>query len=407
MNILFIHQNSPGQFVHLAKKLSSIGYQVRFLSLVPYLSSENETFVYSIARQSTDNIHPWMIDLESQLIRAEGVLNHARNLNVTGYKPDVIYFHPGWGEAIFINQIWPDCKKIAYCEYYYNANNFDVGYDSEYGTKELNIEAKIQIKNLANELQLPLADIGISPTYWQKSSYPKRYQEKIHVVHDGIDTAICKPNDNVFLEILRPDGVAVRFEKGDPILTFVNRNLEPYRGYHSFMRALPKIMRAIPNLQVLVIGGDGRGYGGIPAQGDSWKNVFLKEVYDQIDMQRLHYLGMVDYANYLKVLQLSTVHVYLTYPFILSWSLLEAMSVGACIVGSDTGPVQELIQNQQNGVLVNFFDHQELGQAVIDLFEDPEKRAQLGRRARETICQSFDLNSVSLPKQIAIIEGLF
>jgi glycosyltransferase involved in cell wall biosynthesis len=407
MNFLFIHQNSPGQFVHLAKKLSSLGHQVRFLSLVPYPSSQNETFVYSITRQSTENIHPWMIDFESQLIRAEGVLNYTRNLRNAGYSPDVIYFHPGWGEAFFLNLIWPDCKKIAYCEYYYNVNNFDVGYDPEFGTKEVNIEAKIQIKNLANEMQFPIADIGICPTYWQKSSYPKHFQEKIHVVHDGIDTAICKPKEDVFLEILRPDGIAVRFDHGDPILTFVNRNLEPYRGYPSFMRALPFILQAIPNLQVLIIGGDGRGYGGIPEQGGSWKNLLLKEVYEKIDLRRLHFLGMVDYESYLKVLQLSTVHIYLTYPFVLSWSLLEAMSVGTCIVGSDTGPVREIIKNEQNGVLVDFFDHQGLAQSVIDLFKNPLKRAQLGQLARKTICHSYDLNTVCLPKQIALIESLF
>lgn len=406
MNILFIHQNAPGQFVHLAKKLSSLGHRVNFLSLVPYPSSENEAFVYSIARQSTSNIHPWMIDLESQLIRAEGVLNYARNLKAAGYVPDLIYFHPGWGEAIFVNQVWPDCKKIAYCEYYYNAYNFDVGFDPEFCDKEPNLEAKIQIKNLVNELQLPIADIGISPTYWQKSSYPQHYREKIHVVHDGIDTSICKPNLDAFLEITRPDGVSMRLDKGDLILTFVNRNLEPYRGYHRFMRALPAIMQAIPNLQVMIIGGDGRGYGTIPAQKESWKNIFLKEIFEGIDVRRLHYLGGIDYASYLKVLQISSVHVYLTYPFILSWSLLEAMSIGACVVGSDTGPVREVIKNHQNGVLVDFFDHQELANVVIDLLRNPEKRAQLGEKARQTICQSYDLHTVCLPKQVTLLESL-
>lgn len=406
MNILFIHQNPPGQFIYLANKLSSDGHKVSFLGISKFNHLSIDSHIYFPQKESTPNIHSWLIDFESQVIRGESVLNYARNLKNAGYSPDLIYFHPGWGEALFINEIWPKAKKIAYCEYYYNAIGFDIGFDSEFYPLQPNVEAKLKIKNLANELQLPLADLLISPTQFQKSSFPKEIQKKIDVIHDGIDTTLCKPNENASISISRPDGLQVTYRKGDPVLTFVNRNLEPYRGYHILMRALPVMMAELTNLTVLIIGDSQRGYGAPPQDG-TWKDYFLKEVCEQIDPNRIFFLGRVPYQDYIKVLQLSMVHIYFTYPFVLGWSLLEAMSVGACIVGSKIAPVEELIKNHHNGILVNFFDHDELAKTVISLIKNPTMRTELGSNARQTICNSYDLNSICLPKQISLINSLF
>jgi glycosyltransferase involved in cell wall biosynthesis len=413
MNILFIHQNFPAQFKFIAPALAERGHTVYALSAQPKGSSlwkGVNVVYYSPDRGSTPNIHPWVIDFETKIIRSEACLRAAIELKGNGLTPDLIIAHHGWGESLFIKEVWPDTRLGIYCEFFYSASGSDIGFDPEFSVQdEVSDRCRLQLKNLNNLLHFEIADAGISPTAWQASTFPEPFRSKITVVHDGIDTDIVAPNEDV--ELLLSGNI--KLTKKDEVITFVSRNLEPYRGYHVFMRALPALLESRPNARVLIVGDDGVAYGARPMvekHGEkSWKEVFISEVRPAIsdaDWARVHFLGHIDYKYFIPLLQLSTVHVYLTYPFVLSWSLLEAMSAGCAIVASDTQPLQEAIEPNVTGLLTDFFDHDGLAKTVSDLLNDPEMRAKLGRNARKFAIENYDLQTVCLPKQLSWIEGL-
>ena len=221
------------------------------------------------------------------------------------------------------------------------------------------------------------------------------------MIHEGIDVDIVKPTPDAVLQL----SSGRTFRRSDEVVTFVARNLEPVRGYHTFMRALPRIMAERPRAEILVIGGDGVSYGGSPPPATTWKSVFFDEVADQIDRRRIHFTGRLPYADYLSALQISSAHIYLTYPFVLSWSLLEAMSAGCVVIGSDTAPVREVLNNE-NGILVPFFDTQQLAGRVIEALTYPRRFHAIRAEARRTILNQFDLARVCLPKMMAFIQNV-
>ena len=409
MKILFIHQNFPGQFKHLAPALAAIpGSEVRALTMRDLGVSDwqgVQVTRYGTDKKNTVGIHPWILDWETKIIRGEACYLAAVQLKEAGFEPDVIISNPGWGESLFIKQVWPNAKLGIYGEFYYHAQGADVGFDPEFADADLSTEPKIRLKNLNNQMHFEIADAGISPTQWQASTFPEPFRSKITVVHDGIDTEAIKPNPNVQITLNQQ----LILTKNDEVITFVNRNLEPYRGCHTFFRALPKILKERPNAQILIVGGNGVSYGQAPKGGGSWRDIFVSEVRTKIsdaDWKRVHFLGSLPYDQFIGVLQLSTVHIYLTYPFVLSWSLMEAMSAGCAIVASNTQPLHELIQHDQNGRLVDFFRSEDLANEVIALLNDPDARKRLGLAARKTILEKYDLKNVCLPQQIEWVKQL-
>jgi len=324
--------------------------------------------------------------------------------------PDVIVAHPGWGESLFLHQVWPQARLGIYCEFFYQAQGADVGFDPEFSQADADNACRLQMKNANYELHFPRAHAGLSPTHWQASLFPEPFASRIAVIHDGIRTDLVKPDASARIRVQSPQG-SLELGQSDEVITFVNRNLEPYRGYHQFMRALPAILKARPQARVVIIGGNEVSYGAAPppgpdGQAQTWREIFLSEVKDSIDLPRVHFVGKVPYADFLRVLQVSTVHVYLTYPFVLSWSLLEAMSAGCAIVASDTAPVREAIRHGETGQLVDFFDPAALTRQVIALCEDPAERARLGAQARAFAVEHYDLEKHCLPRQIAWVAQL-
>ena len=408
MNILFIHQNFPGQFKFLAPALAGRGHRVvamtmqkieqqqwQGVSLVPYAAS----------RGSTPGIHPWVGDFETKTIRGEACFRAALKLKQQGFNPDVIVAHHGWGESLFLKEIWPTAKLGIYCEFFYHASGSDVGFDPEFPVTDVAEPCRMRLKNLNNLLHFDIADAGLSPTHWQASTFPAPFRDRITVVHDGIDTDAVQPNSAVSLSL--SDGLSL--SRNDEVVTFVNRNLEPYRGYHIFMRALPQLLRQRPQAHILIVGGDSVSYGAKPAGDSTWKTIFANEVRPQIsdaDWARVHFLGNLPYQQFIPLLQLSTVHVYLTYPFVLSWSLLEAMSAGCAIVASDTAPLREAIEHDKTGCLVNFFDAPQLAEQVSALLANADQRQRLGNAARHFAQANYDLKTQCLPKQISWVEQL-
>jgi len=408
MRILFVHQNFPGQFKYLAPALADMGHEVRALAMAHAEAEKHESIKlvrYSVGRVSTPNIHPWLADFETKTIRAEAAFRAALQMKEDGFSPNIIIAHPGWGESLFLKDVWPDAKLGIYCEFFYHVKGADVDFDPEFSSSDPSEVSRIRWKNINNLLHFDIADAGLSPTKWQASTYPDPFRERITVVHDGIDTDALIPNPAISLTF---NGKII-LDRNAEVVTFVNRDLEPQRGYHIFMRALPKILAERPKAYILIIGGDQVSYGPQSVTGRSWKQIFIDEVRPKIseaDWLRVMFLGKISYEYFVAVLQLSSVHVYLTYPFVLSWSLLEAMSVGCAIVASDTQPLREVIKHDETGRLVNFFDTSGLADEVCSLLNDKASRQRLGANARAFAKANYDLNSVCLPKQLLWIANL-
>lgn len=408
MNILFIHQNFPGQFKFLAPALAAQGHDVRAFTMQKIAAGEWQGVKlthYQPSRGTAPNVHPWVSDFETKTIRGEACFRAALKLKERGFTPDVIIAHPGWGESLFLKDVWPQAKLGIYCEFYYHPQGADVGFDPEFPARDAGDVCRLRLKNLNNLLHFEIADSGISPTHWQASTFPEPFRSRITVVHDGIDTEAIAPNPAVSLTL---NGDLV-LTKQDEVITFVNRNLEPYRGYHIFMRALPELLKRRPGARVLIVGGEEVSYGARPEGDKKWKDIFAGEVRPQIsdaDWARVHFLGNVPYQYFIPLLQISTVHVYLTYPFVLSWSLLEAMSVGCAIVASDTQPLHEAIRHDDTGRLVSFFDAAALSSEVCALLDDPAAREGLGANARAFAQANYDLKTICLPRQLQWVEEL-
>lgn len=408
MNILFIHQNFPGQYKNLAPALAAQGHKCVALTLrvkEPTNWRGVRVLPYAIKRDQ-QSAHPWLRDLDTKVIRAEACMTAARDLKDRGFTPDVIVAHPGWGEAMFLRDVWPEARIGLYYELFYEEQAGDVGFDPEFPKSGGQNDAmRLRLKNLNNALHFPLGDMGLSPTQYQASTFPQKYQDRISVIHDGIDTAQAAPNPKAALKV--GDQTLTRDAE---VITFVNRNLEPYRGYHIFMRALPRLLKERPNARVLIVGGDGQSYGPAPTNGKTWKQTYIDEVRGQIstpNWNRVHFLGKIPYDQFMSLLQISRAHVYLTYPFVLSWSLLEAMSCGASIIASNTAPVREVITDNKTGRLVDFFDKDALVDQINDVLNDADARHSMGQTARELIKSDYDLKTVCLPKQLDWVQRLY
>jgi len=408
MRYLFVHQNFPGQFVHLAPRLVERGHEVHALVMRKDAKGLwNGVRVHEVRpiKGSTPGVHPWVIDFETKVIRAESVFRTALKLRDAGLQPDAIIAHPGWGESLFLKDVWPKAKLGIYCEFNYAESGLDVGFDPEFSVADEGDACRLRLKNINNVMHFNLAQAAISPTRFQANTFPLPFRRKIGVLHDGIDTQRIAPNASARLVL--PNGESLGRE--DEVITFANRNLEPYRGYHVFMRALPGLLSARPAAKVVIVGGDGTSYGRVPSDQRSWKQTFIDEVRPSIsedNWARVFFLPNLDREQFLQFLQVSRVHVYLTYPFVAGWSLLEAMSVGCAIVGSDTEPVREFIRHRHSGLLTPFFEPEPLVQKVSTLLDDERLREKLGAQARKKVQTQFDLQSICLPRLVQWAEGL-
>jgi glycosyltransferase involved in cell wall biosynthesis len=404
MNVLFVHNNFPAQFQHLARYLAQQpGVHVAAIGGQTSRSIKGvRRFKYALTNVDVSSSHPFARRFDLECHRAEQILYALTNLKSSGFIPDVIVAHPGWGETLPIRSIFPKARLIVYCEFFYGSSDRDVGFDPEFPAIGMDGHVGLHLKNAATLLALSECDAGLAPTYWQRSTFPGIFQEKIAVLHEGVDTATAKPAPKASYRL--PSGKLLTAK--DDVVTFVARNLEPLRGYHVFMRALPRIMAERPNAKILLIGGHGTSYGAAPPPGTTWQSMFLNEVAGRIDLKRVFFLGHLAYEDYLRALQISSAHVYFSYPFVLSWSLLEAMSAGCVVIGSDTAPVREVL-NDQNGLLVRFFDADELAVRVVEALADRNRFLKIRAAARQTILDKYDLTRTRLPAMIDFIYGDF
>jgi len=405
MKILFAHQNYPGQFLHIAPALAQRGHHVCALTHVDNkrpITIDNARYPFSGGNISTRNFGI-SAHFAERATRGMDAAKAALELKAAGFSPDVIFSHIGWGEGLFLKEVWPDAKKIVYAEFFYSPYGRDTNFDPEFQQTDMRSAAWIRARTGAMLLDLHEADHAVAPTRWQASTLPDYHQSRTRVIHEGVRTDLIKPDPNASFTIPEKN---LTLRSGDEVLTYVGRNLEPYRGYHTLMRSLPKVLKERPNAHVVIVGGDSVSYGTRPPGDKSWKEIFLNEVSAQIDHSRVHFVGILDYARFVSVLQISRAHAYLTYPFVLSWSMIESMSAGALVIGSKTPPVEEVISHGQNGLLVDFFDVAGWSDAIIDALARPDHYRDMRAAARQTAFTRYDQKTVCVPLMTAFLEGV-
>jgi glycosyltransferase involved in cell wall biosynthesis len=400
MKVLFVHPNCPGQFKHLAPRLAALpGHQVMFITRSGKPKPAGVTTLeYTPARAPGSGTHAYLRLMEAGVLNGQAVARVAVRLRDQGFRPDVIVAHMGWGEALYLKTVWPGVRLLGYFEWYYRTQGCDVDFDH---TPSMDDISRIGTRNGLHLLNLETADWGLTPTRWQLHQHPAAFRRKLSVIHDGIDTDRLRPDPQARLSL--PSGLELK--AGDEVVTYVARNLEPYRGFIPFMRAAALIQARRPRAQIVVVGADGTSYGRAPANGQTYRQQMLGELGERLDPTRIHFLGRIGYDDFCRVLQVSAAHVYLTYPFVLSWSMLEAMACGCLVIGSRTPPVQEVIQDSRNGLLVDFFSAPAIAARVDEALDHPSAMAPLREAARQTVLDRYSLMQC-LQQQIQLISAV-
>lgn len=399
MRILFLHNNFPAQYRHVAQALAKepnnqvvFGTKNRDVSLTGIHKA-----IFEPSREPHPSTHHYVRPLEGAVLHGQAVFKLAEKLKAQGFVPDVVCGHSGWGPTLLVKDAFPDAPLICYFEWFYHARGSDADFDP---AEPLNVDdvARIRIKNAPILIDLYSCDRGLSPTYWQRSQFPQEFHSKITVLHDGVDTEYFKPNPGAKLVLPNLD-----LSNVDELVTYVARGMEPYRGFPQFIETIAYVQERRPNCHVVIVGADRVCYGKSLPDGSSYKELMLKKV--PLDLTRVHFTGPLPYGQYLQVIQASSVHVYLTRPFVLSWSMIEAMSTGCLIVGSDTAPVTEIIQDGKNGLLVDFFSPKKIADRIDEVLDHPTRMAEIRKSARETVLERYALADL-LPQHIQLIKNV-
>jgi len=401
MRILFLHPNFPAQFRHLATSFGSDPKnQVVFATknerpewVIPGV----QKVVYSPSREARPETHHYLRTLENAVLQGQAVFRIAEKLKSMGFFPDIIYGHSGWGPTLFMKDAFPKTKLMCFFEWFYHSRGSDADFDP---TDPLTVDdlCRIRLKNAPICHDLYACDWGLSPTEWQKSQFPPEFHDKISVIHDGVDTDYFQPVPDAKLVLPELDLSGV-----DEIVTYVSRGMEPYRGFPQFIESLAYLLERRPNCHVVAVGSERVCYGKSLPDGKSYKAYMQEKV--KLDWSRVHFVGSLPYGLYLKVIQASSAHIYLTRPFVLSWSMIESMSAGCAIVASDTPPVREVIRDGENGLLVDFFSPKQIADRVCEVLDHPTRMADLRDRARETVLERYALAKL-LPRHLQLVRDV-
>lgn len=400
MKILFMHNNFPGQYRRITTFLKNKP-NVKMFAATLETNSQRYSIKdvrYKPHREASRKIHPALYTTEQAVIMGQAALKTLLGAKKKGFRPDIILSHSGWGSNLFLKDVYPDAKLLTYFEWYYHSKNSDGDFLNP-DMYDVNGQMRLRMKNTPILQDLASMDWGQSPTQFQHGKLPDIFRKRVSVLHDGVDTEFFKPaSDEVTVEI-----GGKTLTSSDEVITYVARGMEPYRGFPQFMEAASKIQKLRPNLQIVVLGNDRVAYGASRADGRTYKQWAMEEF--DFDMDRLHMPGLQPLNTFRQLMQLTSAHVYLTVPFVLSWSLMEAMSAGALIVGSDTEPVREVITDGDNGVLVDFFDVDALVSKLCHILDNKADYQPLKERARETILTQYDTRDL-LPKYWKLIQSV-
>ena len=388
MRFLFVHQNFPGQYLHFVRHLLEDQ-----ANEIVFLSEPNANAMPGVRRvvyqkpTPDPGVHPHIRDLDAAMRRAEVAAGLARNLRGLGFTPDIIIGHHGWGEMLDLVDVWPDTPMLGYFEFYYQTDGQDVGFDAEFPV-EVGHHPRIRAMNSINLLALALHQHGQTPTDWQRTRYPAWAQQQIRVLPEGARLDVCRPDPALREEPFALGSFTVK--PGEKLVSYVSRNLEPYRGFHVMMRALPALLKARPDVKVVMVGGDDVSYGA-RLDKTTWRAYFQRELAGKYDTSRVLLPGQLKYPDYLRLLQRSDAHVYLTYPFVASWSLRESLACGCAVVAADVDPVREFVTHDRNALLTPALDPAVLARTVLEVLEDDALNQRLRRGARRYAEQHLDM----------------
>lgn len=398
MNILFLHRDFPGQFKYLAPEIAQ-----NPLNLVLFLTAEDKIpsvaginkLVYKTPSKS-NQCHPFAQNFEDNVLHGRAAAEIGVAMKQKGIIPDIIVGH-SWGLTMFMKDVFPDVPALTYFEWFWNAQGAVVGFDG----KELSTDKKAELRasNAQTLIDLCSCDGGITPTEWQKSQFPKDFHDKIKVIHDGVDTEFCKPDANATFFIQDKN---LTLSAKDEVITYATRGMEPYRGFPQVMEAIEKLQKLRTNAH-FIIGGEDRVCYGEKLSHGSYKQMMLKKL--DLDLSRIHFVGGLTFNDYLKILQISSVHIYSTMPFVLSWSILEAMACECCVVASSTAPVLEVMKDNENGLLFDFYNVNELVEKVEFALNNPAKAAEIRKNARLAVIEKYELKDC-LIKQLEYMQSL-
>lgn len=399
MRVLFLHNNFPAQYRHVARKLAEnkknqiVFASHRAVEKIPGVIN----LKYQPHRKVRADTHHYLRSTETAIINGQSLFRACIDLKKKGFKPDIICAHSGWGPSLYVKDLFPDAKLLSYFEWYYHA----LGSDADF-LKDSNIsfddQSRIRTKNVPLLMDLADCDWGQIPTQFQQSQFPDVFKSKLSVIHDGVDTGFFKPAPEAKLKLANLD-----LSHADEILTYATRGMEPYRGFPEFMRAAARLQKERPGLHVVVVGEDRVAYGKKLPEGESWKGRMLQEL--DFDENRLHFTGLLPYKDYVKVLQASTVQAYLTVPFVLSWSLIETLACGALVVASNTEPVREVIKDGETGFLADFFDHDAFADRIAHVLDNHKDLDHVRKAARKFVLNNYALKDL-LPRHIRLIKDV-
>lgn len=400
MRYLFLHPVFPGQFHRVMESLAAIpGNEVIHLSRQSAIQGIPgvKKIHYKIEAEPAPQTHPFARKFEESIHHAQAVAKVALNLKKQGFVPDLIYGFAGWGPTLFMKDIFPDALLVGYFEWFLNA------FGAEYNFDPLNPLAwenqlYSRVFNANMLMDLHGCDFGVTPTHWQQKQFPAEYQSKLHVLHDGVDTDYYQPKPGAGLQL-----PGIKLDSNIKIVTYATRGMEPFRGFPQFMRALALLQQIQPDCHAVIVGNEEVYYSKHLPDGKSYKELLLEELTGQLDLKRVHFTGWLEKEQYRKVLQASSAHVYLTHPYVLSWSLMEAMATGCLIVGSKTAPVEEVITDGENGLLVDFFDHQALADRLAEALSPSLRLSTLRSNARQSVMDKYDVKKV-VPQHLALLQ---
>ncbi|GAB4292493.1 MAG: glycosyltransferase family 4 protein [Oscillatoriaceae cyanobacterium] len=401
MRVLFLHPNFPAQFRYIAGLLG----QDPKNEVVFGTKNERPEWkipgvkkaLFNPTREPFQETHHYVRPLESAVIYGQAVYRMAEKLKSEGFVPDVICGHSGWGPTMFMKDVFPNTPLLCYFEWFYHAFGSDANFDP---ADPLNPDdvARIRLKNAPILVDLYSCDWGLSPTYWQRAQLPPEFHSKVSVIHDGVDTQYFTPNPGA--KLVLPD---LDLSHVEELVTYVGRGMEPYRGFPEFIEAVAYIQERRPKCHVVVVGSDRVCYGKSLPDGMTYKEYMLKKI--PLDMSRIHFVGSLPYGLYLRVLQASDAHIYLTRPFVLSWSMVESMSAGCLVIGSDTAPVTEVIRDGENGLLVDFFSPKQIADRVDEVMAHPNRMAEIRKKARETVLERYS-QDLLLPRHVQLLQDV-
>jgi glycosyltransferase involved in cell wall biosynthesis len=400
MRVLFLHKNFPGQYLHLAQAIArNPNHQVLFVTQNTDTELENiQKVVFKPSREPNKGTHFYVRSYERAVLHGQAVFRVALKLKEIGFIPDIICGHSGWGLTMFMKDAFPTVPLLCYFEWFARAHGSDLDFDPA-DLPDLNDLLRYRSGNASMLADLDSCDHGVCPTQWQLSHFPEEFKSKITVLHDGVDTDYFFPDSTYRLALPQLDLTQV-----DELITYASRGMDLYRGFPQFMKAIAQVLQQRPQCHVVIVAAERVAYGPGRADGKSYKQAMLEQL-PELDLSRIHFLGNISYGQYKKVLQASSVHVYLTRPFVLSWSFMEAMASGCLMVASDTPPVREVMEDGKNGLLVDFFNVEQIASRIGEALDRQPEFQVIRENARATIKERYALADL-LPRHFDLMQEM-